>query len=251
MRAIELAFAHLHYSWEWDPSEQEFKRALAINPHYSQARHWYSHLLGALGRAAESLQESQTLVELDPFDLITNVHMTWHHYMAREFAPALREAQRTIQMEKRWGTWPQFFKGLALIGLGEYRDAVRTFRKAFELSGRQNFVAFSALGHACGNAGMHDHAREVLQRLQEMSKTRYVSSYEIALIHLGLGEEDMALACLNKAVEERSGWLPYLTNDVRLDPLRSSPEFASVAARVGLPSQAIAADTPHAVRRSR
>lgn len=95
--------------------------------------------------------------------------------MAREFAPALREAQRTIQMEKRWGSWPQFFKGLALSGLGEYRDAVRAFGKAFEVSGRQNFVALSALGHAYGNAGMHDHARDVLQRLQEMSTWRMTS----------------------------------------------------------------------------
>jgi len=246
-----LAFAHLHYSWEWDLSEQEFKRALALNPHYSQAHHWYSHLLGALGRTAESLQQSQTLVELDPFDLITNVHMTWHHYMAREFAAALREAQRTIQMEKRWGTWPQFFKGLALSGLGEHRDATRAFRKGFEESGQQNFVALSALGHAYGAAGMYDQARDVLQRLQEVSRTRYVSSYEIALIHLGLGEEDMALESLNKAVEERSGWLPYLANDVRLDPLRSNPRFTSIAARVGLPSHSSASDTPRGGTRLR
>jgi DNA-binding winged helix-turn-helix (wHTH) protein/tetratricopeptide (TPR) repeat protein len=232
-----IAFSHLHYSWEWDLAEREFKRALSLNPRYPHARHWYSHLLGALGRTAESLQESQTLIELDPFDLVTNVHMCWHHYMAREFAPALREAQRTLEMEKRWA-WGYFFTGLSLNGLGEYRDAVKKFRKAWELSGRQNFVAFSALGHAYGSAGMYDSARDVLRRLQELTKSRYISSYEIALIHLGLGEQDLALERLHKAVEERSGWLPYMANDVRLDPLRSSAQFVSVQARVGLPSHA-------------
>jgi DNA-binding winged helix-turn-helix (wHTH) protein/TolB-like protein len=245
-----LAFTHLHYSWEWDLAEQEFRRALAINPRYPHARHWYSHLLGALGRTAESLQESQTLVELDPFDLVTNVHMCWHHYMAREFAPALREAQRTLEMEKRWA-WGYFFTALALCGLGEYHDAVRRFHKSFELSGRQNFVAFNALGYAYGRAGMRDRARDILRHSQELAGARYVSSYELALIHLGLGEEDMALERLNKAVEERSGWLPYLANDVRLDPLRSSPQFKSVAARVGLPSHSNVADAAHRVARPR
>lgn len=231
-----LAFTYLHYSWEWEPAEQEFRRALAIDPHYPHARHWYSHLLGALGRTDESLQESQTLVELDPFDLVTNVHMSWHHYMAREYAPAFREGQRTLEMEKRWA-WGYFFTGLALNGLGEYRDAVRRFRKAWELSGRQNFVAYTALGHACGNAGMHDEARDILRRLQDLARTRYVSSYETALIYLALGEQDPAIELLNRAVEERSGWLPYLTNDVRLDPIRKSAEFVRLSARVGLPPQ--------------
>lgn len=234
-----LAFSHLHYSWEWDLAEQEFKRALASNPEYPHARHWYSHLLGALGRNAESLRESETLIALDPFDLITNVHMSWHHYIAHEFAPAFREGQRTLEMEKSFA-WGHFFSALALNALGEYRDAVKAFRKAFELSGQQNFVAFSALGHAYGNAGMHDNAREVLGRLQELAGVRYVSSYEVALIHLGLGEHDIALKYLSKAVEERSGWLPYLAKDVRLDPLRSSTEFLRVAACVGLPSQSTA-----------
>ena len=71
--------------------------------------------------------------------------------------------------------------------------------------------------------------------LQEMSRARYVSSYEVALIHLGLGEADEALQCLNKAVDERSGWQPYLANAIRLDPLRTSTGFLEVAARVGLP----------------
>jgi hypothetical protein len=70
--------------------------------------------------------------------------------------------------------------------------------------------------------------------LDELSQTRYISSYEIALIHLALGEHDRALDLLDVAVEERSGWLPYLLNDVRLDPVRSTARFASLIARVGL-----------------
>jgi hypothetical protein len=102
-----------------------------------------------------------------------------------------------------------------------------------ELSG-QSTVMLAALGHAYGTAHKYDAARKVLGQLGELSQTRYISSYETALIHIALGEHDRALDLLKVAVEERSGWLPYLLNDVRLDPVRSTARFASLSARVGL-----------------
>ena len=227
-----LAYSHLHYSWEWESAEHEFKQALAISPNYAHAHHWYSHLLAAVGRVDESLAESRKLIELDPLDLINNVHLSWHHYMAREFPAALSEAQRSVAMEKRFH-WGYFFAGLALDAVGEHRDALKHLRTSLELSG-QSTVMLAALGHAYGTAHEHDAARKVLAQLGELSQTRYISSYEIALIHLALGEHDRALDLLDVAVEERSGWLPYLLNDVRLDPVRPTARFASLTARVGL-----------------
>lgn len=229
-----MAYTHLHYSWDWQSAEHEFKQALAISPNYAHAHHWYSHLLAAVGRVDESLAESRKLIELDPFDLINNVHLSWHHYMAREFPAAISEAQRTLAMEKRFH-WGYFFAGLALDAAGDHRDALKHLRTSLELSG-QSTVMLAALGHAYGTAHKHDAARKVLTQLGELSQTRYISSYEIALIHIALGEHDRALDLLDMAVEERSGWLPYLLNDVRLDPLRSTARFATLTARVGLRS---------------
>jgi TolB-like protein/Flp pilus assembly protein TadD len=227
-----LAYSHLHYSWDWESAEHEFKQAISISPNYANAHHWYSHLLAAVGRVDEALAESRKLIELDPFDLINNVHLSWHHYMAREFIAALSEAQRTLAMEKRFH-WGYFFAGLALDAVGEYGDAVKHLRTSLELSG-QSTVMLAALGHAYGTAHKPDEARKVLVQLSELSQTRYISSYEIGLIHLALGEHDQALDLFDVAVEERSGWLPYLLNDVRLDPVRSTARFASLLARVGL-----------------
>jgi TolB-like protein len=227
-----LAYSHLHYSWEWESAEHEFKQALAISPNYAHAHHWYSHLLAAVGRLDESLAESRKLIELDPLDLVNNVHLSWHHYMAREFPAAFSEAQRTLAMEKRF-QWGHFFAGLALDAAGEHSDALKYLQTSLELSG-QSTVMLSALGHAYGTAHKHDAARKVLGQLGELSQTRYISSYEIALIHVALGEHDRGLDFLDLAVAERSGWLPYLLNDVRLDPVRSTARFASLIARVGL-----------------
>jgi tetratricopeptide (TPR) repeat protein len=152
--------------------------------------------------------------------------------VARPLPAAISEAQRTLAMEKRFH-WGYFFAGLALDAAGEHRDALKHLRTSLELSG-QSTVMLAALGHAYGSAHKHDAARKVLEQLGELSQTRYISSYEIALIHIALGEHDRALDLLDMAVEERSGWLPYLLNDVRLDPVRSTARFASLTARVGL-----------------
>jgi serine/threonine-protein kinase len=237
-----LAYTHLHYSWQWESAEHEFKQALAISPNYAHAHHWYSHLLAAVGRVDESLAESRKLIELDPFDLINNAHLSWHHYMARQFPAALSEAQRTLAMEKRFH-WGYFFAGLALDAAGEHGDALKHLQMSLELSG-QSTVMLAALGHAYGTAHNYDAARKILGQLGELSQSRYISSYEIALIHIALGEHDRALDLLNVAVEERSGWLPYLLNDVRLDPVRSSARFASLTARVGLLPASLAAIHP-------
>jgi hypothetical protein len=110
----------------------------------------------------------------------------------------------------------------------------------------------AALGHAYGTAHKPDDARKILVQLCELSQTRYISSYEIALIHVALGEHDQALDLLDAAVDERSGWLPYLLNDVRLDPVRSTARFAAITARVGLrPVPVDSTHPPTSHRRSR
>src|SRR5262249_5143541 len=143
---------------------------------YSYCRHWYSHYLVATGRIEESLAESIRIIELDPFDLIINVHLSWHYYMARQYAEALDQAERTLAMEPAFH-WGYFFRGVALEQLQLSGDAIDSLRKATELSGSST-VMLSALGHAYAAAGDPRSAREMLATLNETARKRYVSSYE-------------------------------------------------------------------------
>ena len=82
---------------------------------------------------------------------------------------------------------------------------------------------------------MKTQAEKVLDELKEMSKTRYVSSLEIARIHTGLGDKDKAFDCFEKAVAEREGWLIWMKLEPSFDSLRSDPRFTDLVRRVGLP----------------
>jgi hypothetical protein len=76
----------------------------------------------------------------------------------------------------------------------------------------------------------------VLAHLSELSRSAYVAPYNIALVHAGLGERDLAFEGLNRAYEAHSYLLAiYLNTDVRLDDLRSDARFVDLVHRVGLP----------------
>jgi TolB-like protein/Flp pilus assembly protein TadD len=230
-----LAYAEFHFGWNWQRAQEEFHRALSLNPNYAHCRHWYSHYLVATGRIKESLAESIRIIELDPLDLIINVHFAWHYYMAREHAQALDQAERTLAMEPAFH-WGFFFRGLALEQLQRPGEAVDSLRKAEELSGGST-VMLSALGHAYAAAADLRSAREVVATLNEKSRERYVSSYEVALIYAAIGEHDHAFEWFDRALEERSGWLPYLNAEPRLDRLRSDPRFNTLVCHIGLPAK--------------
>ena len=95
--------------------------------------------------------------------------------------------------------------------------------------------AIGALGHAYAVSGQRSQAQRVLDQLKELSKERYVSPSDIAMVHVGLDEKGQALEWLQKAFQERCWYLVLLKLDPRLDSLRSDPRFQDLGRRVGLP----------------
>ncbi len=106
------------------------------------------------------------------------------------------------------------------------------FQKGISLDGS---TSLARLGHGYAVAGKRREAQKVLNELNDLSKQKYVSSYDIAVIYVGLGEKEQAFAWLEKAYDERSTWLEFLKVEPQLDPLRSDPRFVELVRRVGLP----------------
>jgi hypothetical protein len=90
------------------------------------------------------------------------------------------------------------------------------------------------LGHVYAVSGKTGEARKVLEELMETSTRRYVSPYSIATIYAGCGEKDLAFRWLERAYEERSGWLAWLKPEPVSDPLREDPRFGDLLRRMGV-----------------
>ncbi len=246
-----LAFIQFSYEWDWAGAEREFRRALQLQPGYAVAQQWYSCYSMAMGRAEASLAASLRGVELEPVDLALHAQLTWHWFSARQYDQAIEASRRTLDLDPN-SPVAHWHLGRAFEQKGEYQRAIGEFQIAYLLSGGNptskyavargaasggNPVYLSSLGHAYAVAGNALEARKALRELEELAKLRYVSPYERAVILTGLGEKEEALAWLEEAYADRSGWLVYLGLEPRLEQLRPDPRFASLLRRVGLPAQ--------------
>ena len=89
----------------------------------------------------------------------------------------------------------------------------------------------SALGHAYGVAGMQ---QEALQILEELERKPHTSAYNLAVVHLGLGNHEQAMDWLEKAFEARNVPLVFIKKGPIFDPLRDDMRFISLLERMGL-----------------
>jgi len=249
-----LALVQLHYEWDGAGAEKEFRRASQLNPRYATLQQWYSQYSIARARTEASLAASKRGVELDPVDLSINAHLAWHYFLARQYDQAIEACRKALELDSD-SPMPHWYLGMAYEQQREYQKAIGEFQIAYVLSGGSpvrpssmahayaaardavsggNPVYLSSLGHAYAVLGNVREARNVLAELEELSKRRYVSPYEKAILHAGLGETEQALEWLEKAYRERSGWMIYLQAEPRLDRLRSDPRFGNLVRRVGL-----------------
>ncbi|MEP6637347.1 MAG: protein kinase [Acidobacteriota bacterium] len=229
-----LAYITFFYDWDWPAAEREFKRAIELNPNNADAHHWYSHYLMAQGRIEESLIHSKRALELSPFDILFNIHLGWHYLYAHQYDQALDQIEKTVEMDKNFAqTYP--WLGLILEQKGRYPEAIAAFQNAIRLFPGGSSIAEAELAHTYAVSGNREEAQKIIAELQQLAKSKYVSSYQMAAIYAGLSEKDRAFAWLEKAHEERSDGLVNLTAEQRFDSLRSDPRFTDLVRRVGLP----------------
>jgi len=227
-----LAYRTTHYDWDWTTAEAQYKRALEFNPNYAVTHHWYSHYLTAMGRTEESLVASKRCLELDPLDLVINIHMAWHHQFARQYEEAVEQCWKTNELHPN-SFWPPYFFGMAYQQQGKIAAAAVEYQKAIQMSGNVTFTT-AGLGHLYASSGRSAEARVIFDELLARARNTYVPAYDLALVCVGLGATDLAFEWLDRAYEERCGWLTYLNVEPRMDTLRSDSRFNDLLRRLRL-----------------
>ncbi|MDQ3282489.1 MAG: tetratricopeptide repeat protein, partial [Acidobacteriota bacterium] len=215
------------FDWDWDGAEEAYRRAISLNPNYATAHDGYAMLLCARGRFDEAVEQISKASDLDPLSLIIAVHAGWPFYFARDFESAIRRFRKALDLDENFIP-AHGWLGMALGQQRRYAEATDAFARAFEIDRIPILQAMLAHTHAI--AGNRDQAMSLLANLQEQAKTRYISPYDIAVIHAGLGDSQTAIDHLRAAVDDRSAWMVFVSIDPRLDLLRHDPAFAQVLA---------------------
>ncbi|HXM23720.1 MAG TPA: winged helix-turn-helix domain-containing protein [Terriglobales bacterium] len=225
-----MAMSLFRYDWDWRAAESEFQRALALNPNYAQAHQWYGQYLRAMGRQNSAMAEIKRAQELDPLGLMIGGGSGQY---GTQYDLMIESNRRKLELDANFaGAYLGLGRAYALKGM--YQDAIAAFQKGLDLSGgAPHYLSF--LGYTYGVWGKRNEARKILLQLNQLSKRRYVSPYEIGLVYIGLGEKDMAFDWLQKAVADRSIPLVPLKAGEEMASLRSDPRYAELLSRIGLP----------------
>jgi TolB-like protein/Flp pilus assembly protein TadD len=226
-----LVFALIWFDWDWTGAEQEAKRAIDLNPNLAMAHVAYAHLLSDIRRHDEAIATAARARRLDPVSLIVNAIEGSVLYFAGRDELARARLEKTLELDPNF--WiAHLFLGKVFLESGNYKQAIEEFTKAKQFS-YGNSEAISMLGYAWAVAGDSPKARAVLKELKSLAAQRYIPPNSFAVVHLGLGERDEAIAWLEKAYADRDVRLSFLNVDRKWASLYSDQRFVSLLKRLG------------------
>jgi len=225
-----LAYTKLYYDWDWKGAEEEFQKAMAVNPNYAVAHHWYSVLLTARGRHQEAASEIRRAHELDPLSVPISTDIGFELYYARRYEEAITQLRSVLQTSPKFPL-AHLWLGRAYEQKGMYAEAITEFEQAGTAL-KDWPVIIAAAGHAYARWGHKSDATASLRRMNELTKEEYVTPYGIALIFAGLDDKTQAMNWLQNAYDDKSHWLVWLNLDPRFDNVRSDPRFQELLQRI-------------------
>jgi TolB-like protein/Tfp pilus assembly protein PilF len=228
-----LASVKEDYDWDWKGAETGYKRAIELSPGYMSAHASYSNLLLETGRFPEALVQAKMAQQLDPLSALANDNLSAILYYSGQYDQSMDQCRKTLEIDP---TSSQAHRHLAQVYTERqhYSEAVSELGKAIELS-HGSSETLAELGYVSGISGNTGEAHRILLQLKSSA---VASPYHLAIVYMGLKENDKALEALNDAVKHRSAGVVHLKIARQFQALRGDQRFEKMLAEVGLDSNA-------------
>jgi len=229
-----LGSVMLRFNWDWSGAEREFKHALELNPNSADAHDWYGGYLTALGKFDEGIREAEMARKLDPGSYSIYSDFLNALVVARQYERAIAECKRAIAL------YPDFAYGYAWLGMaymlnGQTQEAVKAAQKAYSLDQHVTVTTFLAMVQAA--AGNTAEAKKLADMLDKKARARYVCAYEVAGVHLYLGEKDKVDEFLREGEKEQCDCQIWLRSEPWMDAKRKDANYDRFIQRIGYPAK--------------
>jgi len=218
--------------WDWQGAENEYRKALELNPKYPTAHHWYAAQLLLQGRLEQALQEIKTAQQLDPLSLGINKDFAVILLYARDYDKALEQCRKTLEIEPHFGAMFTYIAQIYELQQ-KYAEATAELEKA-HASAPEDVEITYALGQAYALMGRRDEALKISNELNQPGKQDVYLPKEAAYLYALLGEKEQAVAILQKAAENHYMSVAELKMDPRLTELRKDARIGEILQKIGL-----------------
>ncbi|QQS39953.1 MAG: winged helix-turn-helix domain-containing protein [Acidobacteriota bacterium] len=227
-----LGFVKFWYLWDWEDAELHFKKALDADGTNVLGRAFYAHFLSNMGRHSEALAEIRRAKDIDPRNPLVNSIEGQILFYAGDLRLAKEQIEETIGLEGN------VFLGYLVMAktldeMGDHSGAAGYSRKAYDLSGG-NAEALGRAVYALAKAGKRREAEAARKELRDLSRSKYVPPFVLAIADMGFGDRQKAMADLEKAYEEKNLQLVFLKVDPKFKDLHNEPRFVELLRRMRL-----------------
>ena len=222
------------YKYDWERGAQGLSRAVELNPSSPITRLYWAMHLTVVGRIDEALAERDAACQLDPSAMAVRGNASWVLYLARRMVQAMNEG-RNLRMLDPESSYGAFSHGLVCAQAGPPDEAIAAFRDAVRLSGGATLYQVM-LAYSLAIGGQRDEARRILADMREREATEFVWPMGLAMAFAHLGDTDVALDYVQRAYEERVGWMHLVAREPAFDVIRGHPRFIEIARQIGPPA---------------
>jgi TolB-like protein/DNA-binding winged helix-turn-helix (wHTH) protein/Tfp pilus assembly protein PilF len=228
-----LALIAQNYDWDWKTAEQQYRRAIALDPNYATAHHWYAELLVIRGRFDEAFPEIERARRLDPVSLIVaSDYAVFLHY-ARQYDRAIQQFRTVLEME------PMFPRAQIVTSTycekGMYKEAfaqLEQWRKMDDSAWR-----WATLAYVYSRSGQMSAAQDALSHVEKLNAQARLDSAPLILAYVATSQREKAVDQVERAYAQHSPVITAIGVDPAYDSLRSEPRFQALLKKLDLPNK--------------
>jgi len=221
------------YDWEFDRAEQEYKRAMTLNPNHSDAHQWCAYLYASQERFEDAFRKMRHAQTLDPLSVAITANIGELLYRAGRYDEAIAQAEKALEMDPMFAK-ALYWRTMSWIAAGSLKQAIEFTNAILEKFPEARTISTILLAIALARSGEHKAAQQILSRIEAVAANAYVPPLYLAMISTNLGDKDRAFEYLEKAYHERSGWMPWLKLEPLFDGVRTDARFGDLLRRIGL-----------------
>jgi tetratricopeptide (TPR) repeat protein len=229
------AFLRYKFEWRWQEAETLFRQAIAADPGYPLAHHWYGEFLGLMGRYDEAIAQLQEALVLEPGSLAIQGDLIPPLLRAGRVSEARAVVERAGAANPNW-YWVPRRRAEVLAAEGRERESLEELWRAQVLEGA-TLESVEGLRAAYRTGGMHAVLRVEIARLEAAeaaSPGRAQNATFLSMYYARLGDRAQALRWIRVAVDRREDAAIRLLTNPAYDSVRREPEFERQLASLGL-----------------
>ncbi len=231
-------------------SKREFERAIALNPNYAPAHHWYGFsVLLPLGEFDRAIAEVKRALELDPFSAVMNANLGFCYLYARRYPEAIAQFRKTTELDP---SSPSSHLGLgeAYELSGQREQAITEYERAGDLFSQLTHIPPTSDNFLPSLAGRYvlkgerAKALQLLDHYKGPTQRGAAPDFAVALDYVRLGNNNKAIDWLERSYQNKE---PSFLEDIKvnplLDPLRGDPRFEALVEKI-VPAQESSTPSP-------